>query len=403
MSDEHKVEKFTGNRSDWKLWSEMFKARLQAKDLWDIVDGDPGQIPDINSDPKDAEEQKYKKQNVKAYSEMMMAMDMKKSQARVAMNLIISSKSKRYPNGNAAAAWQKLCRKYAPNTAAEVSRIKEEYTNAYLKTKADPDAFVDYLERQCARLAEMDIEITNRTFLLDLIGKLTTEYDNIIEKINDILDNNRDISDEMVDQVRDRLRAKYERHIKSTRSNNSQNGNNNKEEGALTASGQFKGRCNRCGKYGHKGFECRTKKKDHIQCYNCKEMGHYQNECPKKHNNNNQGSEAAATAIQEEMVLVSFQKSADETGKPSQHTFLADSGASGHMINDDDGMYDVKPVKINITIGDGKQLTCTKIGNKNYTVKGCGKDEIIVLKDVMFVPGLYVNLFSIGRALQHGC
>ena len=206
----------------------------------------------------------------------------------------------------------------------------------------------------------------------------------------------------MVDQVRDRLRAKYERHIKSRRSNNNQNGNNNNEEGALTASDQFKGRCNRCGKYGHKEFECRTKKKDHIQCYHCKEMGHYQNECPKKHNNNDQGSETAATAIQEEMVLVSFQKSDDETGKPSPHTFLADSGASGHMINDDDGMYDVKPVKINITIGDGKQLTCTKIGNKKYTVKGREKDEVIVLKDVMFVPGLYVNLFSIGRALQHG-
>jgi len=287
MSDEHKVEKFSGNRSDWKLWSEMFKARLQAKDLWDIVGSDPGQIPDINSDPKDAEEEKFKKQNVKAYSEMMMAMDMKKSQARVAMNLIISSKSKRYLNDNLAAAWQKLCRKYATNTAAEVSRIKEEYTNAHLKAKADPDAFVDYLERQRARLAEMEIEITNRTFLLDLIGKLTTEYDNIIEKINDILDNNRNISDDMVDQVRDRLRAKYERHIKSRWSNNNQNGNNNNEEGALTTSGQFKGRHNQCGKYGHKGFECRTKKKDHIQCCHCKEIEHFHNECPKKHNSNN--------------------------------------------------------------------------------------------------------------------
>ena len=104
MSDDHKVEKFTGNRSDWKLWSEMFKARLQAKDLWDIVDSDPGLIPDINSDPKDADEEKYNKQNVKAYSEMMMAMDMKKSQARVAMNLIISSKSKRYPSSSMAEA-----------------------------------------------------------------------------------------------------------------------------------------------------------------------------------------------------------------------------------------------------------------------------------------------------------
>lgn len=69
-------------------------------------------------------------------------------------------------------------------------------------------------------------------------------------------------------------------------------------------------------------------------------MGQYENECPTKNSSqsSSQGSETATIVIQEEMVLVSFQKSSEETGRPSPAICLAGSVASGHMINDDDGI-----------------------------------------------------------------
>ena len=52
----------------------------------------------------------------------------------------------------------------------------------------------------------------------------------------------------------------------------------------------FKGRCNKCGKQGHKAKECNNngnnEKKENgkpkIKCFNCKGFGHIAQECPNK-------------------------------------------------------------------------------------------------------------------------
>ena len=134
---------------------------------------------------------------------------------------------------------------------------------------------------------------------MDLIGKLTNDYANIIENINDLLDNTTSITDEHIDQIRDCLWAKYERQIKGKRSNNrNENNNSNEGEGSFPSISNFKGRCFKCGHYGHKGIESKLKNKDNIKCYKCGEMGHFKYECPKGNNGNSQRSETAATNSQ---------------------------------------------------------------------------------------------------------
>lgn len=117
-------------------------------------------------------------------------------------------------------------------------------------------------------------------------------------------------------------------------------------------------------------------------CYHCKRLGHKASDCP------NNIIDAAFMA----------------NGKRfTRTTTICDSGASSHMFNSDDGMYNVRETESLITIGNGKTLKATKQGSIRATVlQKDGSTLDIDLHDVKFVPGLAVNLFSLTCALSNG-
>ena len=85
----------------------------------------------------------------------------------------------------------------------------------------------------------------------------------------------------------------------------------------------------------------------------------------------------------------------------SRDTWLADSGASCHMGNSDDGMFDATVIDEPITLGNGKALRATKVGKLRRTIKQCNGDTMdIVLEDYKCVPGLKMNLFAVVKALD---
>ena len=45
-----------------------------------------------------------------------------------------------------------------------------------------------------------------------------------------------------------------------------------------------------------------------------------------------------------------------------KHLFIADSGASCHMVHTDTGMFDTRDIKEEITVGNGNVIYAMKIG-----------------------------------------
>jgi hypothetical protein len=91
------------------------------------------------------------------------------------------------------------------------------------------------------------------------------------------------------------------------------------------------------------------------------------------------------------------------SGKIAPNTWLADSGASCHLTNSDEGMFDVEMISSPVKIGNGKALTVTKLGKMRQTIFQKNGDTVdVTLTDVKFVPELWVNLFSVGKGLQNG-
>ena len=84
-------------------------------------------------------------------------------------------------------------------------------------------------------------------------------------------------------------------------------------------------------------------------------------------------------------------------------TWIADSGASTHMGNDDEGMYDAKLINSPVKMGNGITVTAKKIGKKRVSIlQQDGTTTDVVLEDFKYVPNLCVNLFSITKALHKG-
>ena len=87
----------------------------------------------------------------------------------------------------------------------------------------------------------------------------------------------------------------------------------------------------------------------------------------------------------------------------TENMWLGDSGASCHMTCSTAGMYDCEMINSSVKIGNGKLLKATKIEKKHLTViQEDGNATDVVLLDCKYVPELWVNLFSITKALKNG-
>ena len=88
----------------------------------------------------------------------------------------------------------------------------------------------------------------------------------------------------------------------------------------------------------------------------------------------------------------------------TKNTWIADSGASTHMCNSDEGMFQCHATPNQyIKVGNGNKLPILKKGMKQCViVQKNGKKIAVTLHNVYHVPQLWYNLFSLMEALKHG-
>ncbi|CAM9742399.1 unnamed protein product, partial [Choristocarpus tenellus] len=79
--------------------------------------------------------------------------------------------------------------------------------------------------------------------------------------------------------------------------------------------------------------------------------------------------------------------------------WFCDSGCSVHMTNNPTALIDPKPVvRSSVTVGDGKVLQVSVIGNLSLSCVQNGEVSNFILHNVSFVPGLKFNLLSMIQA-----
>jgi hypothetical protein len=93
-----------------------------------------------------------------------------------------------------------------------------------------------------------------------------------------------------------------------------------------------------------------------------------------------------------------------ESEKEVDHEiWIGDSGALCHYCNDNEGLYKYKTISEEITVRNGNVMIAKEVGELRCEIlQKNGEKVIVTLENVKFVPELWINLFSIGKALKNG-
>ena len=251
-----RVIPFYGKNDKWPTWSEKFLAKARRYGFKDVPLGKV-RIPMTDEDYEvDTEEGKKLRiaadMNELAYTELILSIDDKTSNGKVAFNLVKGCKNKDYADGNASLAWERLKNKYEPQSAPSLVKMEKQFRQSALKKGQDPDIWITELEDYRMKLDELGSSITENQFILHILNNMTADYDlqlAMMEKrIND------KINPLSVDEIRADLNLRFERL-------NEKKDDNDNEDNQDVAffGGQFKGKCRNCGMMGHKSINCKNK------------------------------------------------------------------------------------------------------------------------------------------------
>jgi len=409
-----RVISFNGKQSEWAIWEEKFLARARRRGYKDIILGKTAVPADSvvidTTTPAGKEQARVRKLNDVAFEELILSIDTSEGTGKTVFQIIKGCKTNDLKDGDSKTAWTRLCTKFAPKSAPNKLELKLEFNRCTLKSAAnDPDEWITNLESIRCRLADMQSTMSDEDLLVHVLNGLPKEYEVQQSKMEDRLGSTSNPL--TIQDLRDELNLKFMRMKKSE-----QDQNGEEADKALSTMGKkSKTKCRHCGKFGHKSTSCwdvvgkpenkettdrtgtKTGTKFNGNCFYCKKPGHRQVDCRIKKKEETAAASANVTTSDNVVLMAN-------DAKVANCTWIADSGATSHMTNDDKGMYDWKEICQPVKVGNGDEVTAKKIGKLDVVVhNGDGTSTPITLTNVQYVPAFWVKLFSLTAAMANGC
>lgn len=260
--------------------------------------------------------------------------------------------------------WDRLLQAYADKTEANAIAVHSRYRALRMANGESVKTYISRAVSLSSELRELSREVTEEDLAITILNGLTQEYRPVLLALQT---SNLPLT---VDRVRSTLVC-FVQHREQ-------------EPKALKVTSFGEKR-----KTAKKKFE-----KSKVRCWLCNETGHVKADCPKKGRGNSHyrmenNYQNAPTAF---MVRNAQMHSACAD-------WIVDSGATDHLTGDlgwfDDDLQWHESGELQTASG-------------SLRIKGCGDVHIskgslqIVLKNVLYVPGLGYNLFSVPRAMAAG-
>ena len=216
-------------------------------------------------------------------------------------DLVFLAKTEELPDGCARDAWERLTSGYDLTEGEDKITLLTMFQQNQLEdVRTNITVWLTSMAIQVNKLKKLNHVLDEEYQITHILASLPREYSSVVEQVK--IDRRTSSALITMDEVKKRLK---ERYLQLKREHGwsedemaltVKSGNNQIKNIKKGSKGKyFKGRCNHCGKFGHKKADCwnlKNKKEKHqenektvqkdkskVRCFKCGKLGHYANEC----------------------------------------------------------------------------------------------------------------------------
>ena len=392
---------FNGKAENYPAWSTKFTAYMQTKGLYKALLGKeiiPEEIAplaeDASNEQKTAWDAKVRERN-----KQIEEIQERNNTVWCHIALALDNNSLLYIRhdclssdgvGDGAKAWRLLQQRYSNVEKPTVVSLVRQISRLQLDENEKLSEYFIRAQELMSRLTEAGENISETLFNALVINGLPEKYEHFIvqESFNPAA-NFTELRTRLQNYDDSRLQRSQAEEDSATAMHS---GNTSGNKGPSKP----KGDCFVCGYPGHFAKQC--SKRNSAFCSKCKKRGHL----PKACRSSSKPTTKPNSFSSYSQCMNSGTETSSGTGKPNH--LIIDTGCTDHIVTKKELFENLQPCSIrnvkdpkgNLTPVEGVGDVPVKLHLKD------GKEEEMILRNVLYVPTYEVNLLSVNRSVKFG-
>lgn len=372
-----KMPLFDGDEKNWTSWKRLFRSYLRrySRGEFDLLDSATKRRNGIQSEVKKTEDLV-----VELYDSLVLAC---RGQAATVISTLPAEDDE-----DGEKAWMALLCKYEVHTRTRFVTMHHQLLNARLDM-ARPDEYFHKIDLLRKQLSEVSAD---RRLLSDeeMISFALFALPNDVAYLRSILEADPNLT-----------YAGLKSHIRSHAEGVNRTTTASEEKALASTIRRFRGTCFKCGQRGHKANQCRngSAQPSGKACNHCGRAGHDTKDCYSPG-----GAKHHANVVCTKTREYAFSSMAVDTSAPGTdaNCWIVDSACTAHMTHELGDLSNPRRIgPIQVECGGGTLLDATQVGSVVLPTKDAsGKNIIVTLHDVLFVPNLGKRLFSVKKFIR---
>lgn len=371
MEELLKVDRLEGH--NWAQWKFVVKVHLKTSDLYGIVNGEEKKPVEGSGENVENKIKQWEKLDSRAQKVIVTTVGQ-----QALLHIMNCNTAKEM--------WDKLHGIYEQKSESSIHLAQQKFYSYVMSEKDDIATHISKVEDLSQQLKRLGEPISESMMMTKILMTLPSAYNHFHSAWESTQEDKRNLHNLTTRLLIEEARL-------STQSENKQS--SNIDSGSIEALAAKKWNKPNNTKKMQKG-----KQKKPGKCFYCNKEGHWKNECRfRKMKNEKENATVTSTSKAEAFIVK------EELVKESEeNVWFLDSGATDHMSNRIEWFEDYEKFATPrlVRIGDGTLLRAE--GKGDIVIFALVEDQWCEkhLKDVLYVPDIKLNLFSLSTVLEKG-